>query len=238
MSFQVKRVSVEPWKKEAITYSIVLKGFWRKRQSMESKSTLLSGTFHSLWTGSLFEEKNSLFTGYKFQHSCVITNNCTGQNNLRGAIKLMEVCTFSRSKWNTLFPLSHHWLTTHNARGRDPFLSPTLARASPSAYHLRVTPCGYLKLTELAHRLRFRWGISHKSLCFVDASLVLMVSISHWRGCGGGDCAIEKAEELSNYLILAQGKLASPPLANFRIGKIDPGWTSYKNIGNIDWAKR
>ena len=150
----------------------------------------------------------------------------------------MEVCTFSRSKWNTLFPLSHHWLTTHNARGRGPFLSPTLARASPSTYHSHVTSWGNLKLTELVCRLRFRWRISYKSLCFVDPGLALMVSIFHWRGCGGGYCAIEKAEKLSNYLILAQGKLASPPLANFRIGKIDPGWTSYKKIGSMNWAKR
>lgn len=38
----------------------------------------------------------------------------------------------------------------------------------------------------------------------------------------GGYYAIERAGELSNYLILAQGKLACPPIANFRVGKIDP----------------
>ena len=87
----------------------------------------------------------------------------------------MEVCNFSCSKWNTFFLLSHHWLITHNARGRAPFLSPTLARVSPFACHSRVTSHGYLKLRELAHRLRLRWRISYKSLCFVDPSLALMV---------------------------------------------------------------
>ena len=141
----------------------------------------------------------------------------------------MEVCNFSCSKWNTLFLLSHHWLITQNARGRAPFLSPTLARVSPFACHSRVTSHGYLKLRELAHRLRLRWRISYKSLCFVDPSLALMVYFFSLQR-GEGYCAIEKEEELSNYLILAQGKLASPPLANFRIDKIDPGWTSYKNM--------
>ena len=153
-------------KKEAITYSIVLKGFWRNRQSMESKSTLLSGTFHSLWTGSLFGEKNSLFTGYKFQHSCVITN-CTGQNNLRGAINgSLYFQSFKMKYTFSAFPP----LIDHTQRSRSRSLSFTDSH---------VTSCGYLKLTELAYRLRFRWRISYKSLCFVDASLTLMVSIFH-----------------------------------------------------------
>ena len=153
-------------KKEAITYSIVLKGFWRKRQSMESKSTLLSGTFHSLWTGSLFGEKNSLVTRYKFQHSCVITN-CTGQNNLRGAINgSLYFQSFKMKYTFSAFPP----LIDHTQRSRSRSLSITDSH---------VTSCGYLKLTELACRLRFRWRISYKSLCFVNASLTLMVSIFH-----------------------------------------------------------
>lgn len=94
----------------------------------------------------------------------------------------MEFFTFSRSKWNTLFPLSHHWLITHNVRGRALFLSPTLARASPFACHSRVTFRGYLKLSKPARRLSRWWSISYKSLCFVDPSLALMVSFLHSRG--------------------------------------------------------
>ena len=112
-------------KKDAITYSIVLKGFWRKRQSMESKSTLLSGTFHSLWTGSLFGEKNSLFTGYKFQHSCVITN-CTGQNNLRGAINgSLYFQSFKMKYTFSAFPP----LIDHTQRSRSRSLSFTDPRS-------------------------------------------------------------------------------------------------------------
>ena len=112
-------------KKEAITYSIVLKGFWRKRQSMESKSTLLSGTFHNLWTGSLFGEKNSLFTGYKFQHSCVITN-CTGQNNLRGAINgSLYFQSFKMKYTFSAFPP----LIDHTQRSRSRSLSFTDPRS-------------------------------------------------------------------------------------------------------------
>ena len=134
MSFQVKRVSVEPWKKEAITCSIVLKGFWRKRQSMESKSTLLSGTFHSLWTGSLFGEKNSLFTGYKFQHSCVITN-CTGQNNLRGAINgSLYFQSFKMKYTFSAFPP----LIDHTQRSRSRSLSFTDPR-SRITFHVPLT---------------------------------------------------------------------------------------------------
>ena len=120
MSFQVKRVSVEPWKKkEAITYSMVLKGFWRKRKSMESKSTLLSGTFHSLWTGSLFGEKNSLWTGYTFQRSCVITNYA-GQNNLRGAINgRLYFKSFKMKYTFSAFPPP----TDHTQRSRSSYLS-------------------------------------------------------------------------------------------------------------------
>ena len=163
-------------KTRSLSYSVVLKGFWRKRQSMGSKSTLLTGTFHSLWTGYLFGEKNSLFTGYTFQHSYVIANY-TGQNNLTGAINGSLYFQSNKMKYtfSAFRPPSDH--TQHSRSSYLSFPDPRSHITFP--YHSRMTSCGYLKLTELARSLRCRWRISHKSPCFVDASLALMVSIFH-----------------------------------------------------------